>query len=104
VNGTSQVTDSSGRSGRDGRVVGKFSGSRFSFNDTHEAGTLTTDCSAELEGTLELHDVNSPRPSYPPGYPVNAPSPPPARTAMSGFVRGSACGSPFSGTITLWRN
>ena len=109
VNGTSQVASDSGWSAQEGRVVGKVSGSSFSFNDTHAAGSPTTSsCSAELEGTLELHEiapVEPPHPPYPyPGSYPSAPPPEPPRKVLSGLVTGSACGRPFSGMVTLYRD
>ena len=107
VNGSSQVNGDGGWSAREGRVVGKISGSSFSFKDTHPLGSPPpASCSAELEGTLELHEIARvvpPRPPYPSGYPINPPSTE-LRTIMSGFVKGSACGKPLSGMITLSRN
>ena len=106
VAGSSQVTGDGGWSAR-GRVVGKVNGSSFSFNDTHPLGNPTTaSCAAEFEGTLELHEITRvvpPQPPYPSGYPT---SPPPTvtRTIMSGFVEGSACGTPFSGMVTLFKD
>ena len=105
VNGTSQVASDSGWSAQEGRVVGQVSGSRFSFNDTHASGSPTS-CSAELEGTLELHEVapvEPPGPPYPYNYTNNPPSAPP-RKVLSGVVTGSACGKPFSGMVTLYRD
>jgi hypothetical protein len=107
VSGTSQVAGDGGWSAREGLVVGKVSGSSFSFNDTHASGSSTTaSCSAELEGTLELHEMTQvvpPQPPYPSGYPINPPKTV-TRTLMSGLVEGSACGTPFSGMVTLFRD
>jgi hypothetical protein len=107
VNGTSQVASDSGWSAQEGRVVGQVSGSHFSFNDTHASGSpTTTSCSAELEGTLELNEVapvEPPGPPYPYNYTNNPPSTPP-RKVLSGVVTGSACGKPFSGMVTLFRD
>ena len=107
VDGTSQVAGDTGWSAREGRVVGKVSGYSFSFSDTHASGSSTTaNCAAEFEGTLELRQIApvgppSP-PPYPAGYLFNQPSAAP-RMILSGFVEGSACGTPFSGMVTLTR-
>jgi hypothetical protein len=107
VNGSSQVTGDSGWSAREGRVVGKISGSSFNFNDTYPLDRPTTEsCPAEFEGTLELHEIAQvvpPQPPYPSGYPINPP-PTVRRTLMSGLVKGSVCGRPFSGMVTLFRD
>ena len=108
VNGTSQVASDSGWSAPEGRVVGTVSGSSFSFNDTHASGSSTTaSCSAELEGTLELREIAPVEPPHPPyltgSYPMDPPSEPP-RKVLSGLVTGTACGRPFSGTVTLYRD
>jgi hypothetical protein len=111
VTGTGQAIGS-GWSGRDGRVEGKITGSTFTFSETHPAGSLTVaGCSAELAGNLEVRTIQvpehpSPQPSYPPYYP-NYPNNPPsmiARTVMSGVVRGTACGTPFSEMLSIYRD
>jgi len=103
VAGSSQVSGGSGWSAQEGHVAGKVSGSSFSFNDTHPSGSPTTaSCPAEFEGTLELFETTQvvpPQPPYP-GYPPKTVT----KTLMSGFVEGSACGTPFKGMITLFRD
>jgi hypothetical protein len=106
VNGTSQVASDGGWSAQEGRVVGTVSGSSFSFSDTHASGTTTTaSCSAEIEGTLELHEIAPVEPPHPP-YPIFYQAPPSEapRAVLSGLVTGSACGRPFSGMVTLYRD
>jgi len=109
VNGTSQVAGDTGWSAGEGRVVGKVSGSSFSFSDTYASGSSTTaNCAAEFEGTLEFSEITPggpppSRPDYPDGYPISPPPTAEPRIILSGFVEGSACGRPFSGMVTLTR-
>jgi hypothetical protein len=110
VTGTSQAVGNSGWSGRDGRVEGRITGTTFTFSETHPAGSLTVaGCSAELAGNLEVRTIQVPEhpttPQYPPYYP-NYPNNPPStitKTVMSGVVSGTACGSPFSGMLRIYR-
>jgi len=114
VTGTSQATGNSGWTGRDGSVAGKVTGSTFTFSETHPAGSLTVaDCSAELTGTLEVHTIEVPEhPGTPPPYPQSPyyrtyPDNPPStitRTVMSGVVSGTACGTPFSEMLTIYKD
>jgi len=113
VTGTSRVIGKGGWTGRDGRVEGTLSGSTFTFSETHPAGSLTeADCSAELAGTLEVRTIMVPAPgntppAYPPNtwyYPQNPYNSPVARTVMSGVVSGTACGTPFSGMLSIYKD
>jgi hypothetical protein len=114
VTGTGQAIGS-GWSGRDGRVEGKITGSTFTFSETHPAGSLTAaGCSAELAGNLEVRTILVPEPpSSPPPYPYphyppypypNNPPSTHARTVMSGVVSGTACGTPFSEMLSIYRD
>ena len=112
VTGTSQAIGNSGWTGRDGRVAGKITGSTFTFSETHPAGSLSAaDCSAELAGTLEVRTILEPvhpsPPPYPPSpyYPTYPNNPSTiARTVMSGVVSGTACGTPFSGMLSIYKD
>ena len=119
VTGTSEAIGNSGWSGRDGRVEGKLTGSTFTFSETHPAGSLTVaGCSVDLAGNLEVRTILVPaRPSspppytYPPYYPTYPnypayPNDPPStttQTVMSGVVSGTACGTPFSEMLNIYK-
>ena len=110
VTGTGEAIGS-GWSGRDGRVEGKITGTTFTFSETHPAGSVTVaGCSAELEGNLEVRTIQVPEhpdntgPYYPPYYPRPNPPSTITRTVMSGVVHGTACGTPFSGMLRIYRD
>jgi len=110
VTGTGEAIGS-GWSGRDGRVEGKITGTTFTFSETHPAGSVTVaGCSAELEGNLEVRTIQVPEhpdntgPYYPPYYPRPNPPSTITRTVMSGVVHGTACGTPFSGMLSIYRD
>ena len=112
VTGTSEAIGNSGWTGRDGRVEGKITGSTFTFSETHPAGSLTeAGCSADLAGNLEVRTILAPEPSstpapysFPPSYPSPGPPSMTARTVMSGVVSGTACGTPFSGILSIYKD
>ena len=110
VTGTGEAIGS-GWSGRDGRVEGKITGTTFTFSETHPAGSVTVaGCSAELAGNLEVRTIQVPEhpdtggPYYPPYYPRPNPPSTITRTVMSGVVHGTACGTPFSGMLSIYRD
>ena len=110
VTGTGEAVGS-GWSGRDGRVEGKITGTTFTFSETHPAGSVTVaGCSAELAGNLEVRTIQVPEhpdntgPYYPPYYPRPNPPSTITRTVMSGVVHGTACGTPFSGMLRIYRD
>jgi hypothetical protein len=112
VTGTGEAIGNSGWAGRDGRVEGKITGRTFTFSETHPAGSLTeAGCSADLAGNLEVRTIRVPDHSsspppyyYPPYYPPPDPPTTTARTVMSGVVSGTACGTPFSGMLNIYKD
>ena len=113
VNGISQARGGDGWNGAGGHVVGKVDGSTFAFNETHAIGTMTiAGCSAEFEGSLQVSGATPPATPPPGRYYPGGPPPttlpanlqPAFILSMSGYVRGQACGRPFSGVVTMLKN
>jgi hypothetical protein len=96
IAGSGSVIDSSGWTGKDGRVTGTLSGRTLSFNASYPIGTLSVaGCSARMEGTLAVQWVTPPTAA---GGPM---SPSTGWWSMSGAVSGRGCRGPVSGTLTL---